>query len=60
MKTNYQSAIERVNKCQTRQDCHKLDTLLVKLWIAGIFTESEFARIDRQLVDRMIEIEDQD
>jgi hypothetical protein len=60
MKTNYQSAIERVNKCQTLQDCDKLDKSLVTLWIAGIFTESEFSRIDSALVDRMIEIENKD
>jgi len=60
MKTNYKSAIERVNKCQTLQDCDKLDKSLVTLWIAGIFTESEFSRIDSALVDRMIEIENKD
>ena len=60
MKSNFASAIERVNKCQTLQDCDNLETSLNRIWNNGIFTALEFARIDSALVTRKIEIEDQD
>jgi hypothetical protein len=60
MKSNYISAIERVKKCQTLQDCDNLETSLHRIWNNGIFTASEFTRIDSALVARKIEIEDQD
>ena len=60
MKSNFASAIERVNKCQTLRDCDNLETSLHRIWNNGIFTASEFARIDSALVARKIEIESPD
>ena len=58
MKTDYQSALDRINSAPNVEALRKLDNSLVSLWIAGIFTESEFSRLDRRLVDRMIAMED--
>jgi hypothetical protein len=58
MKTDYQSALDRINSAPNVEALRKLDNSLVSLWEAGIFTESEFSRLDRRLVDRMIEMED--
>jgi hypothetical protein len=60
MKSNFASAIERVNKCQTLRDCDNLETSLHRIWNNGILTASEFARIDSALVARKIEIESPD
>jgi len=58
MKTDYQSALDRINSAPNVEALRKLDNSLVSLWIAGIFTESEFSRLDRRIVDRMIAMED--
>jgi hypothetical protein len=58
MKTDYKSALERIKSAPNLETLRKLDKSLVRLWEAGIFTESEFSRIDRRLVDRMIAMED--
>jgi hypothetical protein len=58
MKTDYQSALARIKSAPNVEALRKVDKSLVLLWIAGIFTESEFSRLDRRLVDRMIAMED--
>jgi hypothetical protein len=58
MKTDYQSALARIKSAPNVEILRKLDKSLVRLWEAGIFTESEFSRLDRRLVDRMIAMED--
>jgi hypothetical protein len=58
MKTDYQSALHRIKSAPNVEILRKLGKSLVRLWEAGIFTESEFSRIDRRLVERMIEMED--
>ena len=58
MKSNYQSALERIKSASSVEALRKLDKSLVRLWEVGIFTESEFSRLDRRLVDRMIAMED--
>jgi hypothetical protein len=58
MKTDYQSALERIKSAPNVEILQKLDKSFVRLWEAGIFTESEFSRLDRRLVDRMIAMED--
>ena len=58
MKTDYQSALERIKSAPNVEILQKLDKSFVRLWEAGIFTESEFSRLDRRLVERMIAMED--
>jgi hypothetical protein len=58
MKSNYQSALERIKSASSVEALRKLDKSLVRLWEAGVFTESEFSRLDRRLVDRITAMED--
>jgi len=57
MKTNYTSAIERINRCNTIEDCDKMEKSLQRIWDNGLFTVSEFSRLDGALMKRKIEIE---
>jgi hypothetical protein len=57
MKSNYQSALERIKSAPNVEALRKLDKSLVRLWEAGIFTESEFSRLDRRLLDKIIAME---
>jgi ribosomal protein S20 len=58
MKSNYQSALERIKSASSVEALRKLDKSLVRLWEVGIFTESEFSRLDSRLLDRITAMED--
>ena len=57
METNYQSAIDRVNRCKSIHEVFKLEKSLERLWEAGMFTDSEFQRIDAKLMNKEIELQ---
>jgi len=56
-KTNYQSAFARINKANDEESLLQLEKSLERLWNAGIFTASEFSRLDEKLLSKLISID---
>jgi len=56
-KTNYQSALARINKAKDEESLLQLEKSLERLWNAGIFTASEFSRLDEKLLSKLISID---
>jgi len=56
-KTNYQSALARINKANDEESLLQLEKSLERLWNAGIFTASEFSRLDEKLLSKLISID---
>ena len=56
-KTNYQSALARINKAKDEESLLQLEESLERLWNAGIFTASEFSRLDEKLLSKLISID---
>lgn len=52
MTTNYTSFKTRINKAVTLQDLDRLDISLDRLWSVGVFTQSEFVRLDSAILDK--------
>jgi len=58
MVTDYISFKTRINKAKTQQDLDRLDISLDRLWNAGIFTQSEFIRLDSAILDKRDSVND--
>ena len=57
MKTNYQSAIDRIKNAKNALELQKIERHFNSLWnFGGIFTQAEFARLDDKIVNRFIEL----
>lgn len=56
-KTNYQSALARINKANDEESLLQLEKSLERLWNAGIFTANEFSRLDDKLLSKLISID---
>ena len=56
MKTNYQSAIERINRCETIEQTINLERSFKRVWDAGCLTIEEFKRIDWAMVKHQIKL----
>jgi hypothetical protein len=52
--TNYQSALVRLNKAATAEELNRLERSFERVYNAGCFTVSEYVRLDRKLVDKLI------
>jgi hypothetical protein len=57
MKTNYQSALERINKANDEESLLHLEKSLERLWNNGIFTANEFSKLDEKLLSKLISID---
>jgi len=56
-KTNYQSALERINKANDKESLLHLEKSLERLWNNGIFTANEFSKLDEKLLSKLISID---
>jgi len=56
-KTNYQSALERINKANDEESLLQLEESLERLWNAGVFTANEFSKLDDKLLSKLISID---
>lgn len=56
-KTNYQSALARINKANDEESLLQLEKSLERLWNAGIFTVNEFSKLDEKLLSKLISID---
>lgn len=56
-KSNYQSALARINKANDEQSLLQLEKSLERLWNNGIFTSNEFSRLDEKLLSKLISID---
>jgi hypothetical protein len=56
-KTNYQSALARINKANDEESLLQLEKSLERLWNNGIFTANEFSRLDEKLLSKLISID---
>ena len=57
MYKHYQSAIDRLNKTNTKQGLTDLNYSFIRLYNAGILTERELQRLDIKIVDKLIKLE---
>jgi hypothetical protein len=55
--TNYQSALALLKKATTTEELARLERSFERVYNAGCFTVSEYARLDCKLVDKLIEID---
>ena len=55
--TNYQSMVKRINQAETEEGFIKLHESLDRLYNAGIFTVSEFRRLDLKMLGAELEKE---
>ena len=56
-KTNYQSALERINKANDEESLLQLEESLERLWNVGVFTANEFSKLDDKLLSKLISID---
>jgi hypothetical protein len=56
-KSNYQSALERINKANDEKSLLQLEVSLERLWNAGVFTANEFSKLDDKLLSKLISID---
>lgn len=54
--TNYQSFIGRIEKENTYDGLKKLETSLDRLYDAGIFSVSEFKRLDTKILNKLVDM----
>lgn len=57
-KTNYASMAGRIRKCKTLDALTNIGKSLERLYLAGIFTVSEFQRLNIMIIDQIIKIEE--
>lgn len=55
--TNYESMMKRIRTATTLQDIKKIETSMVRLYEAGIFTDAEFSGLDDKVMARLIKID---
>lgn len=55
--TNYAAMAKRIRRASTIQDCRNMELSLDRLYHAGIFTESQFMRLDGLILDRAVRFE---
>ena len=58
MTTEFKAFYARILKAKTLAELLKLNTSLDRLWVAGFFTEMEFAKLDNIMFSRKMKIED--
>ena len=58
--TNEVSAMRRIERADTVADLQRLERSLQRLYDAGILTQSEYARLDGKLFDKIARIETQE
>lgn len=56
MNPNIVSFIERINNEDTYEGLKKLEISLDRLYNAGIFSVSEFKRLDSKILDKLVNI----
>lgn len=56
MKTNYQSFVDRIDAENTYDGLKKLETSLDRLYNAGIFSVSEFKRLDTKILNKLVDM----
>lgn len=56
MTTNYSSFVERIESENTYKGLKKLETSLDRLYNAGIFSVSEFKRLDTKILNKLVSI----
>ena len=56
-KTNYQSALARINKANDQASLLQLEKSFERRWNAGIFTTNEFSKLDEKLLSKLISID---
>jgi hypothetical protein len=56
-KTNYQSALARINKANDEESLLQLEKSFERLWNNGIFTATEFSKLDEKLLSKLISID---
>ena len=54
MSEEYKSALQRLNKANTIEELARLERSFERVYNAGCFTVSEYARLDCKLVDKLI------
>jgi len=52
MVSDYITFKKRINKATTQHELDRLDISLDRLWNAGVFTQSEFIRLDSAILDK--------
>lgn len=57
MKTNFQSMMDRVTKCNDAPSLLKLDKSATRLYGAGFFTEKEYIKIDVAIMEKIAKLE---
>lgn len=55
--TNYQSFTQRIKQADTPEELQRLSNSLDRLYTAGIFTISEFSRLDAKILDHGLPFE---
>ena len=55
--TDYESMIKRIRTATTLEDIKKIETSMVRLYEAGIFTGAEFSGLDSKVMVRLIKID---
>ena len=51
MESNYKSFVKRIKMASTKADLDKLDKSLYRLHNVGIFTDSEYQRLDQKIIE---------
>ena len=54
--TNYATMTQRIKDCKTTDALYKASLSIERLYNAGVFTESEFVRLDGRWVDQSIQL----
>jgi len=55
--TNYATMTQRIRECKTMDALYKASLSIERLYNAGIFTESQFMRLDGRWVEQSIRVE---
>ena len=55
--TDYESMIKRIRTATTLEDIKKIETSMVRLYEAGIFTDGEFYGLDDKVLVCLIKID---
>jgi hypothetical protein len=58
MTTEFKAFYARILKAKTLTELLKLNTSLDRLWVAGFFTEMEFAKLDNIMFSKKMKAED--
>ena len=54
---DYQYSLSKIKTAKTVEQLSKVEDWLEKMYNAGVFTPSEFRRLDRKTVDRFLQLE---